>query len=143
MRWLPWLALSMFASCFVDRPVAKLVKAGVELRKASTFEAPTESESSVVVAPGDFVLTGEGMRVVIGGLRRDQEMRGAVLEAMWQGVSAVDSIVLLAPRVYVEGIARPIRVDRMFMVERRGAPALRVEGVVKLRDRVVPMAREL
>jgi hypothetical protein len=143
MRWLPVLALVWLASCFVDRPMGKLVKAGVELRKVQSFEAPFDEQSSVVAAPGDFVFTGADMRVVVGGLRRDPELRGSVMEAMWRGMSALDSIVLLAPRVYVDGVSRRIDITRMFMVERAGAPALRVEGTVKLSDRVVQLAREL
>jgi hypothetical protein len=144
MRWLPWFACVLAASCFVDRPVSKLVKAGVELRKVTSYEAPHEhAQEALVAMPGDFVLTGGGLRVVLGGMRRDLDLRGAVLEATWRDMSVVDSMVVLAPRVYVDGISRPIRIDRMFMVERANAPALRVEGAVKMRDRVVQLAREL
>jgi predicted metal-dependent phosphoesterase TrpH len=143
MRSLLLLALLVAGSCFVDRPVPRLTRRGVELRKAEAFEAPAGDEYAVVVAPGDFVLSGEGTRVVIGGMRRELEARGAVLEAAISGVPAAESIALLTPRVYVGGVARNIRVERMFIVARAGAPALRSEGVVMLRDRVIQAAQEL
>jgi predicted metal-dependent phosphoesterase TrpH len=143
MRLALTLSLLITAACFVDRPLPHFTRAGVELRKAETYEAPAGDEHAVVVAPGDFVLSGGDMRVVIGGLRREHDARGAVLEAAFSGVPAAESIALLAPRLYVGGVAHDVRIERMFVVERGGAPALRSEGVVMLRDRVIQIAQEL
>src|SRR5687768_14583900 len=118
MRALVSVVLLLTAACFIDRPLPRLVRAGVELRKADSFEAPHGVEHAVVVAPGDYVLSGGGMRVVIGGMRREHDARGAVLEAAFAGLPAVESIALLTPRLYVAGVARSIRVQRMFIVER-------------------------
>lgn len=137
-----WLVLTLLAGCFTDTPKPQLVRAGVELRKAETYEAPDPEQGTVVVVPGDFIFTAGTMRVVIGGLRREPEARGALLEATLGGVSALQSVALLSPRVYVDGVAYPVRIERLFMMERAGSPTLRAEGVVVLSDRVIQVARE-
>src|SRR4051794_32759872 len=111
------LLLLLLTGCFVDKPVTKLSRAGVELRKVDTFQAAA-SGRSMVLAPGDFVLSGAGMRVVFGGLRRDGEARGAVLEASYAGMAPSESLVLFRQSLYVNGVENRIRISRMFIIER-------------------------
>lgn len=122
--------------------MTRLEKAGVELRRVEAFEAPADPRS-VVAAPGDFVLSNEGMRVVIGGLLREVGARGAVLEVSARRGAVPGTIALFRPTLYVNDVERPIRVERMFIRERAGVPTLRVEGAVLLEDRAIDVAREI
>ncbi len=144
-RWfgmLTGLTLLAATGCFADRPLS-FARASVSIRKVEAFEAPSAMRASVVLTPGDFVIEGNGLHVVVGGLDRAGDSRGAVLEATRDGVPAAESIVLLSPMIYVGGVPRRIRVDRMFIVAREKQPTLRIEGAVWIQERVVSFAREL
>lgn len=137
------LMLMLVSGCFAEWPVPKLERANASIRKVEGFEGPAAAKATVVLTPGDFVMLGGGLRVVVGGVSRGLEKRGAVLEASTEGVPVSESIVLLKPEVYVHGVARPVRVERMFVVARDKQPALRIEGTVFLQDRVISCIREL
>ncbi len=142
-RLLSCLCSCVLWGCVADRPVSHLEHASVSLRRVERFEAPQSAYARVVLTPGDFVLTGNGLRVVIGGLSRGEALRGAVLESTAAGVSAAESLVLLALEVYVGGVPRRIQTQRMFILERDKQPTLRIEGSVWVDDRVISCAREL
>ncbi len=139
-----WLALGLvwFAGCFVDHPVTRLSRAGVEARQVEAFEAPDRAGATVTV-PGDFVLSGGGLHLVVGGLLREGDARGAVLEMRAAGNAPTANVVLFRQTVYIGGAELRVRVQRMSLIERAGLPALRIEGVVQRGGRTVQVAREL
>jgi len=133
----------LLTACFADRPAASVQRSNLTLRKITRFEAPKRAQGSLALAPSDFVLSGGGLRVVVGGLERDTGRRGAILEAVCEGAPAAESIVQLTPTVYVGGVPRRVRIDRMFAVQRERDPVLRIEGSVWMQDRVISYAREM
>ncbi len=135
-----WIFVS---GCFTDRPVQKVVRGRGSIRQVERFEGAPSAHATVVLTPGDFVLVGGGLRVVVGGMSRGLGKRGVVLQASAEGVKESESIVLLRPEVYVRGVPRAVRVERMFVIERDGQPVLRAEGTVLLQDRVISCIREL
>ncbi|MFT3921385.1 MAG: CehA/McbA family metallohydrolase [Myxococcales bacterium] len=89
------------------------------------------------------MLTGNGLRLVVGGLLREGDARGAVLEMSVAGNAPSANVVLFRQTVHVDGVEHKIRVLRMSLIERMGMPALRIEGVVPLDGRQLDVAREL
>ncbi|MFW6023355.1 MAG: CehA/McbA family metallohydrolase [Myxococcota bacterium] len=129
------------ATCGRPRPT-RLEGEGVRAWKARRVE-PARAPGGATVAPGDFVLQGGGTRVVIGGLQRGGEGPGAVLEALAPGASVDDGVVLLGPRVYHGQRHVPVRVEDMYIVERAGRPAVRLEGVAHVQRRAVAVVQEV
>lgn len=131
----------MAATCGQPRPT-RLEGEGVRAWKARRVErAP--APAAVSVAPGDFVLEGGGTRVILGGLQRGGEGPGAVLQVLVRGASDDDGVVLLGPRVYHGQRHAPVRVEDMYIVERAGRPAVRMEGVAHVQGRVVAVVQEV
>lgn len=136
-----WLLVGL-TGCFVDRPVTRISRGGVEARQVEAFETPDQA-GSTVTAPGDFVLSGGGLHLVVGGLLREGDARGAVLEMRAEGNAPIANVVLFRQTVYVDGAEQRIRVLRMSLIERASTPTLRIEGIVPLEGRVLEVAREL
>ncbi len=138
--WL-WVGVVCLVGCVAD-PVTRISRSGVEARRVEVFEEASES-GRMTTAPGDFVLEGNGLHVVVGGFLREGDARGAVLEMAFDGKRSGSNSVLYRQTVYVDGVEWRIRIHRMFLVERRDAPALRIEGQVALNGRTIEVAREL
>ncbi len=145
VRWALFCALGLplsLTGCFAERP-SSFARTAVSMRKVVSFEAPSDERGSVARMPGDFVIEGNGLQVVVGGLLRTTKRRGSVLEATREGVPAPESIVLLSPAVYVGGVSRPLRIVRMFILMRQKQPTLRMEGSVWVQDHGMSFAQEL
>ena len=138
------LGLLMLATsgCFLDHPQTQFSREGVEARRIEVFEPP-ERAGATITAPGDFVLSGGGVHLVVGGLLREGDARGAVLEMSRAGNAPSTNVVLFRQTIQVAGAEHKIRVVRMFLIERHGKPALRIEGIVPLEGRALDVAREL
>ena len=135
--------LALVASCNRPRPIDDFVRGGVRIRKVHALQAPIAERSTVALMPGDFVITSAGLRIVIGGEWRKPEMRGAVLEAVSEGISPFDGVSLLAQALYVRGSLQRIAVLDMQIIERAGMPALRIDGLVHVAEQVIDVQREL
>lgn len=129
------------ATCGEPR-LHELRRGGITVRRVTENE-PARDPSGFVRAPGDFVLESPSMRVVVGGLGRGGEARGAILDALVPGAPPDDGIVLLAPRLYVGQRSYAVVANDMYVVERSGRPALRIDGEARVRGRVVDVSREL
>jgi hypothetical protein len=92
---------------------------------------------------GDWILEGPTLRVVVGGLAREGEPRGAILEASAAGATDEESLVLLSPRLHVGARRYAVRAVRMFALERRGRPVLRIDGESRVGGEIVDVSREL
>lgn len=97
----------------------------------------------VVARQGDWIVEGPSLRIVIGGLEREGESRGAILEAEAEGASDEESIVLLSPRLHVGRRRVAVRAREMMAIEREGRPVLRIEGVAEVGERSIDVAREI
>ncbi|MFW6050890.1 MAG: CehA/McbA family metallohydrolase [Myxococcota bacterium] len=116
---------------------------GVRARQVPAEAHAAASAGGVDLVQGDFVLEGPRLRVVVGGMRRYGEARGAILEALPPGVPPDDSVTLFAPRVHLGQRAYPLRPREVFLVERRGRPAVRLEGTVRVEGRTLRVVREV
>ncbi len=123
--------------------MAKLALHGIQLERIDQIETSQPAQSSLVLVRGDYVLSGAGVRVVIGGSSRAPAQWGSVLEFSREGAFAPESSLRLVHVLYVAGVARPIHTRRMAVVERAGTPALRIEGSVHLGQGGIDVAREL
>ncbi len=139
-----WLGVGMIfaVGCFADHPVTRISRSGVEARRVEVFEEADEN-GTMTTAPGDFVLTGGGLHVVVGGFLREGDARGAVLEMVFEGKKSGTNAVLHRQTVYVDGVEWRIRIKRMHLIERRNVPVLRIEGEVALSGRTIEVSREL
>ncbi len=90
---------------------------------------------------GDAVLSSAALTVVVGGMRRRPELRGAVVSVTRRG-HAEEAIALVAPRVWVAGGRFPIVIRTVSLVE-RPAPTVRVTGVAQVGTRELRVTREL
>lgn len=132
----------VLGACFVDHPATRVSRAGVEVRRVESFEGASDAYA-MATAPGDFVFTGGGLRVLIGGFLREGDARGAVLEMAFEGQRHGTNSVLYRQTLYVEGVEWRIRILRMNVLERKGVPILRIEGEVALSGRTLEVVREL
>ena len=144
LRALIGVAVAVFfvgASC--GSPLRARVRVGeLVVRRVTDREVATRV-GGVVAQSGDWVLEGPSLRVVIGGLEREGEPRGAILEAHVEGEGEQESILLLSPRVHSGRRRFAVRAKDMFAIERAGKPVLRIEGVAEIAGRTVDVAREL
>lgn len=123
--------------------MSDLARGGVRIRRTERVELPAAERSAVAMMPGDFVIEGRGLRVIVGGTGRKPELRGAVLEALRPGMSPFDGVSYLLQSLHVHGVAERIGVLGMQIVERAGSPALRIEGLVQRNEHVIEITREL
>jgi hypothetical protein len=144
LRALVGVAVAVFflgASCGSPRQ-SRLELGELLVRRVSEREAAVRV-GGVVAQAGDWVLEGPSLRVVVGGLGREGEARGAILEAKAGGASEDESIVLLSPRLHSGRRRFTVRAEEMAALERSGRPVLRIDGVAEVGGRTVDVAREL
>lgn len=92
--------------------------------------SPTGAQALV----GDWVIESPYLRVVVGGLRREPEKRGAILEARSKAAPDDESIVLLAPTIHHGRRRLPVPVSSIRPIVRDGRAALRLAGDLELPD---------
>lgn len=136
------LAVVLVAAQCGGKPVTVLQTEGVRLRRVEVREH-AEQANGVVRLPGDWVFEGNALHVVVGGLRRSADMRGAVLEVTRRAGDEDESIEYLAPRLLVDNRSYPVEVREMRVLERRGHPVLRVDGRVRTAEHDFDVSREL
>jgi hypothetical protein len=134
-------ALLLGASCG-GPPTTRLELGELRVRRVETPE-PAMRPGGVAAQEGDWMIEGPALRVVVGGLAREGEARGAILEAAIPGASEEESLVLLSPRVHVGPRRYAVRATRMVALERRGRPVLRIDGEARIDGEIVDVAREL
>ena len=134
-----WLVLG--ASC--GNPSETRLRIGALIVRRVASRESAARVGGVVAQPGDWVVEGPSLRVVVGGLSREGEPRGAILEAEAEGASDEESIVLLSPRLHVGRRRFPIRANEMVAITRDGRPVLRIDGVAEVEGRTVDVAREI
>jgi hypothetical protein len=115
---------------------------GVQVHRAKRTAPPIHPEGATV-ARGDYLIEGERLRVLVGGMTRGRASRGAVLDVALRERPSDEGIVLLAPQVHVGQRAHRIEPQRMYVVSRRGRATLRIEGKVRAGKRRLRVAREL
>ena len=86
----------------------------------------------VAGVPGDYTLTGPGLRVLIGGMRRDAHERGRVLAIHTPGIAASDDFDGLEPVLLEGDRAHPIAVARVDRARAAGRDAVVVSGRASL-----------
>ncbi len=141
MRWL-LLALGLLSVACTTPRASSMRSGGVAIRRVTARERATETARTALI-PGDYVLEGGGLRVVVGGLDREGDARGAILEATLEDASADDGIAQLSPLLYIGSDSHAVIPTQTYLVTRRGRPALRVEGEVRIEERVVRVEREM
>ena len=135
------VALLLGATCGETR-YDRLDRGGVKIEQLAEGQ-PAASVGGVVALPGDYVIEGDGLRALVGGMRRGRDTRGSILEATLDGAPADDSIVLFTPRLVVGSNGYPIQPIEMYVIERGGKPVLRIPGKVTIGERVIEVVREL
>ena len=138
----PLAALLLLGATCGETRYDRLDRGGVKIEQLAQGQ-PAASVGGVVALPGDYVIEGEGLRALVGGMRRGRETRGSILEATLDGAPADDSIVLFTPRLVVGSNGYPIEPTEMFVIERNGKPVLRIPGAVTIGERVIEVVREL
>ncbi|MCA9600640.1 MAG: CehA/McbA family metallohydrolase, partial [Myxococcales bacterium] len=123
------LALSLLlAACANEKPPSHLTNSNTELRMILASERPKRAREGVVLTRGDFLLTSRGLRVIVGGLHRKGDARGAIIEATYEGIPVGDSLARVIPTVHSGGSQRALAMNRIFIVDRDGTPTLRIEA---------------
>jgi hypothetical protein len=95
----------------------------------------------VAGVPGDYTLTGPGLRVLIGGMRRDAHERGRVLAIHTPGITDGDDFDGLEPVLLEGDRAHPITVTRVYRARASGRDAVVVSGRVALARGAVSVER--
>src|SRR5688500_8359312 len=129
------------AHCGSAQPAPRSL-GGVSIRRVGRA-VPAASPGAVVLSPGDWLIQGRDLRVAVGGLRRPAEQRGALLEVARDGMPPDDGCVLLATHVVAGARTFRITPREMTVIDRDGAPALRIVGSVWIARREVEVIREI
>jgi len=136
------LAVFMFGASCGDPLHSRLRIGEILVRRVTQRESATRV-GGVVAQTGDWILESPSLRVLVGGLGREGEPRGAILEAAADGASDEESIVLLAPRIHVGSRRFAVVAREMIAIERAGRPVLRIDGVANVMGKTIDVAREL
>ena len=79
---------------------------------------------------GDWILRSDHIRVLVGGVSRPPDERGALLELHARGGDDDDARVQIAPSVHLGRRRRRVVIDAMRAIERNGRPVLRIAGAI-------------
>ena len=141
MALLVALATLPAAQCSAFRPTAVQV-GGFAIRRVDEGTAETDN-GSIALLPGDWLLDGEDLHVVVAGMSRPESMRGAVLEARLRSEPIEEGIAELAPRFLVDNTSARFDVSDIDLVTRDHKPALRIRGLLRMNARALVVEREL
>lgn len=139
--WLVALAV-LLGGCSEPRP--EQIRAGGVTAFRVTRLGPHAPSRQLDARPGDWVLRSRVAQVVIGGLARSPEERGAVLSFRRGSASAEESELRVAPSVLVGSRRVRVLVTELYALERGGRPVVRLVGDVQsARGDKYQYAREL
>lgn len=103
---------------------------GVRVHRVTLLESRTRYEG-LEVRYEDWVLRNGRARILVGGLSRPLDQRGAVLEIRMEGLADDEGEVSLAPSVHVGARRYPVTVQAIRAIERDGKAILRIVGIVR------------
>jgi len=141
-RWAAVAGVLVLVGACREERYDQLEQGGVLVERVEASRAPAVPGGQALV-PGDFVIEGDELRVVVGGMRRGGDARGSVLEALHDEAPAEDGIVSMVPRLRVGSRSLPVLPTEMYVVDRGSRPALRVVGEVRVEERTLEVIREL
>lgn len=96
----------------------------------------------VALVPGDFVVRGPDLRVVVGGMQRDPERRGAIIQVDTGATPEPGRLVTrLSPHLHAHGGRVPLETRAVHALWWGRQPALRVEAVAEISARQVEVVQ--
>jgi hypothetical protein len=113
----------------------------MQARRIFVDEEVVDRLGTVVLQDGDYVLMRAGERLVVGGLARSEGERGAVL--VYADSQGHTDPLHFVPELVIDGVARAVRVTRIFVAPHPDGSVVRVEGEVEQAEGRLEVAAEI